>query len=125
MHGVVLPQTIDNPCGYINASAINLENLNFTIYATQGPMEETVEDFFLMLWMKNIRLIVMLTDFNEQGVTKCYKYLPQQSIHLKNGLIISMTSNKFLTTNSYSEFTITNTHIKNSVIFLQLLVLII
>lgn len=36
--------------------------------ATQGPMVETTEDFWRMLWEHNCSIVVMMTKVNEMGV---------------------------------------------------------
>jgi protein tyrosine phosphatase len=41
----------------------SLSNKNAYI-VTQGPMEETVSDFWRMVWQENVKCIVMLTKVN-------------------------------------------------------------
>ncbi|KAI8912635.1 protein-tyrosine phosphatase-like protein [Gorgonomyces haynaldii] len=59
---------------YINASP--LHGLDGTVYiATQGPLESTIRDFWMMAFVKKSPLIVMLT-LLEEGHKKCSKYWP-------------------------------------------------
>jgi len=42
-----------------------------TYIATQGPLPETVDDFWRMLWEHNSTIVVMLTKLREMGKVCC------------------------------------------------------
>ncbi|KAJ3106603.1 hypothetical protein HDU97_005968 [Phlyctochytrium planicorne] len=44
--------------------------------STQGPLPETVKDFWGMVWDQGVRVIVMLTKEEERGRPKCHRYWP-------------------------------------------------
>ncbi|KAL3101315.1 hypothetical protein niasHT_028071 [Heterodera trifolii] len=44
--------------------------------STQGCLEETVTDFWQMIWQEETRLIVMVTKEIERGRVKCFRYWP-------------------------------------------------
>ncbi|KAI9479189.1 protein-tyrosine phosphatase-like protein, partial [Coemansia mojavensis] len=62
-------------CDYVNASYIAYFDGPLYI-ATQGPLPDTVNDFWLMVWEEHSRVIVMLTKEFEFGRPKCHRYWP-------------------------------------------------
>ena len=52
---------------YINASYITGYQRRNAFIATQGPLEETVQDFWRMIWEQDVNTIVMLTQIVECG----------------------------------------------------------
>ncbi|KAJ2453267.1 hypothetical protein EV183_002324 [Coemansia sp. RSA 2336] len=67
--------TKQSKCDYVNASYIAYFDGPLYI-ATQGPLPDTVNDFWLMVWEEQSRVIVMLTKEFEFGRPKCHRYWP-------------------------------------------------
>uniref|UniRef100_A0AAZ3Q990 Receptor-type tyrosine-protein phosphatase epsilon n=1 Tax=Oncorhynchus tshawytscha TaxID=74940 RepID=A0AAZ3Q990_ONCTS len=71
---VVLTQLEGNLCSdYINASYIHLMDC-----CVPGPKQDTVADFWRMIWEQKTATIVMLTNLKERKEDKCYQYWPDQ-----------------------------------------------
>lgn len=69
---------------YINANYIKvddestLDGHNKTYIATQGCLQNTISDFWSMVWQGNTRVIVMTTKEVERGKPKCVRYWPDE-----------------------------------------------
>ncbi|XP_075237521.1 protein tyrosine phosphatase Meg isoform X2 [Lycorma delicatula] len=65
---------------YINANYVNMEIPGSGIInryiATQGPLSNTVSDFWQMVVEVGSTLVVMVTTLVERGRSKCHKYWP-------------------------------------------------
>uniref|UniRef100_A0A671S5B5 Receptor-type tyrosine-protein phosphatase kappa n=1 Tax=Sinocyclocheilus anshuiensis TaxID=1608454 RepID=A0A671S5B5_9TELE len=61
---------------YINANYVDGYHRPNHYIATQGPMQETIYDFWRMVWQENTATIVMVTNLVE---VKCCKYWPDDT----------------------------------------------
>jgi len=62
---------------YINANFIMSCNGDKEGYiCTQGPMDNTIRDFWRMVWKHNVFVVVMLTKEYENGISKSSRYWP-------------------------------------------------
>jgi protein tyrosine phosphatase len=63
---------------YINANYIDGYKYKQAYIATQAPLNETIDDFWRMLWEQNSTIIVMLTKLREMGREKSAHYWPSE-----------------------------------------------
>eukprot|EP00105_Crassostrea_gigas_P032687 XP_011455797.2 PREDICTED: receptor-type tyrosine-protein phosphatase alpha-like [Crassostrea gigas] len=97
---------------YINANFIKNYEAKKAYIAAQGPKNNSLEDFWRMIWQENIRFIVMLTNVVENGKNKCIQYWPEKvkllevgpcKMHLlKESTYALYTCRKFSVLNSMS-----------------------
>ena len=60
---------------FIHANWVEMYNKQRAI-ATQGPLTETIVDFWQMIWENNVEFVVMLCELEERGRQKCNQYWP-------------------------------------------------
>lgn len=72
---------IDSIAGsdYINANFVMGYKERKKFICAQGPMDNTVCDFWRMIWEQHLELILMLTNLEEYSKTKCAKYWPDKT----------------------------------------------
>ncbi|XP_026886198.2 receptor-type tyrosine-protein phosphatase kappa isoform X8 [Electrophorus electricus] len=73
---ILQPMEDDSASDYINANYIDGYQRPSHYIATQGPVHETVYDFWRMIWQEQSACIVMVTNLVE---VKCYKYWPDDA----------------------------------------------
>ncbi|XP_043191224.1 receptor-type tyrosine-protein phosphatase N2-like [Amphibalanus amphitrite] len=84
-HSRVTLNAVTNATGgdYINASTITDHDPRNPAYiATQGPMAQTANDFWQMVWEQGSVVIVMLTRLTENGSGMCHRYWPEEGSEL-------------------------------------------
>lgn len=80
-HSRVRLQTVEGDINsdYINGNYIDGYHRPNHYIATQGPMQETIYDFWRMVWHENTASIIMVTNLVEVGRVKCCKYWPDDT----------------------------------------------
>ncbi|CAL8071614.1 unnamed protein product [Calicophoron daubneyi] len=64
---------------YINASYVFISEAPSRKYIlTQGPMQQTLGHFWLMVWERRSPVIIMLNRIFEKGTMRCHPYFPHQ-----------------------------------------------
>uniref|UniRef100_A0A8D0W1Z4 Receptor-type tyrosine-protein phosphatase eta n=1 Tax=Sus scrofa TaxID=9823 RepID=A0A8D0W1Z4_PIG len=93
---------------YINANYMPGYHSKRDFIATQGPLPNTLKDFWRMVWEKNVYAIVMLTKCVEQGRTKCEEYWPSKQAQDYGDITVAMTSEIVLPEWTIRDFTVKN-----------------
>eukprot|EP00058_Branchiostoma_floridae_P015854 XP_002601342.1 hypothetical protein BRAFLDRAFT_59175 [Branchiostoma floridae] len=74
---VLTPVEGDPDSDYIHASYIGGYDEERKFIAAQGPKPNTIHDFWRMMWETGSTVIVMVTNLEEKGKTKCTQYWPE------------------------------------------------
>ncbi|KAF2894630.1 hypothetical protein ILUMI_11543 [Ignelater luminosus] len=108
---------------YINANYVTGPKSTRGYYiACQAPMQNTVDDFWRMVWEQQSKVILMLTHLFENGTEKCVDYLPPSEVldchrlfgdfqvtlkkrEVKEKYVISSLQLKNMVSNSWREVT--------------------
>ncbi|KAG9509735.1 Tyrosine-protein phosphatase Lar, partial [Fragariocoptes setiger] len=94
-HSRVVLRPIDGIIGsdYINANYCDGYRKPNAYIATQGPLSDTVSDFWRMVWEQNSKTLVMMTQIEERGRVKCIQYWPareSETYHLITVTVIDV-----------------------------------
>ncbi|XP_069823599.1 receptor-type tyrosine-protein phosphatase C [Dendropsophus ebraccatus] len=95
---------------YINASYINGFKEPRKYIAAQGPKEETMNDFWRMIWEQKSTIIVMVTRCEEGNRNKCAQYWPSKEGETKSfgDVNVKISQEKF-----FPDYIIRKLHINN------------
>lgn len=62
---------------------------------TQGPLVNTINDFWRMVWLERTPCVVMMTRLKEKNRIKCEPYLPtREAVYGNISVIVRMTTAK-------------------------------
>lgn len=92
---------------YINANLVKMERANRKYILTQGPLENTVGHFWLMVWEQSCAAILMLNKVIEKKQIKCHQYWPDDigADHLLTFDDVGLTL-EYLKCENYTNFSI-------------------
>ncbi|XP_047610846.1 receptor-type tyrosine-protein phosphatase C isoform X4 [Phacochoerus africanus] len=100
----------DAGSNYINASYIDGFKEPRKYIAAQGPRDETIDDFWRMIWEQKATVIVMVTRCEEGNKNKCAEYWPsmEEGSHAYGDVIVEVNEHKRCPDYIIQKFTITN-----------------
>uniref|UniRef100_A0A4X1SNY8 Receptor-type tyrosine-protein phosphatase C n=1 Tax=Sus scrofa TaxID=9823 RepID=A0A4X1SNY8_PIG len=102
----------DAGSNYINASYID-----FVFVYLLGPRDETIDDFWRMIWEQKATVIVMVTRCEEGNKNKCAEYWPsmEEGSHAYGDVIVEVNEHKRCPDYIIQKLTITNVSLKEKV----------
>ncbi|XP_070687977.1 receptor-type tyrosine-protein phosphatase C isoform X2 [Pempheris klunzingeri] len=103
-------------CDYINASFIDGFKESKKYIAAQGPKDETVSDFWRMVWEQQSSIIVMVTRCEEGNRIKCAQYWPspERETEIFEEFIVKLNSEEHCPDYTIRRLSLTNKRDKNS-----------
>lgn len=103
-------------CDYINASFIDGYKESKKYIAAQGPKEETVGDFWRMIWEQQSSIIVMVTRCEEGNRLKCAQYWPspERETEIFEEFIVKLNSEDHCPDYTIRHLTLINKREKNT-----------
>ncbi|XP_008933423.1 PREDICTED: receptor-type tyrosine-protein phosphatase epsilon-like, partial [Merops nubicus] len=109
-HSRVVLTQVDGvpPSDYINASYIDGYKEKNKFIAAQGPKQETVADFWRMIWEQKSAVIVMLTNLKERKEEKCAQYWPDQGCWTYGSIRVSVEDSMVLVDYTIRKFCVTS-----------------
>ncbi|XP_043915147.1 receptor-type tyrosine-protein phosphatase H [Protopterus annectens] len=108
-HSRVILKPLDNDpnTDYINANYMPSYHSDSEFIACQGPLPDTVNDFWRMVLEHHIEVVVMLTNCMETGKVKCEHYWPLDYTPCTYGdITVTITSETILPEWTVRHFTI-------------------
>ncbi|XP_075944372.1 receptor-type tyrosine-protein phosphatase C isoform X2 [Anarhichas minor] len=103
-------------CDYINASFIDGYKESKKYIAAQGPKDETVSDFWRMVWEQQSSIIVMVTRCEEGNRVKCAQYWPSphRETEIFEEFIVKLNSEDHCPDYTIRHLSLSNRREKNS-----------
>ncbi|XP_023160833.2 tyrosine-protein phosphatase 99A isoform X5 [Drosophila hydei] len=95
---------------YINANFIDGYQKAHAFIGTQGPLPDTFDCFWRMIWEQRVAIIVMITNLVERGRRKCDMYWPKDGIETYGVIQVKLVEEEVMST--YTVRTLQIKHLK-------------
>ncbi|KAL5284291.1 PTPRZ1.2 family protein [Megaselia abdita] len=93
---------------YINANFIDGYQKSRAFIGTQGPLPDTFDCFWRMIWEQRVAIIVMITNLVERGRRKCDMYWPKEGMETYGVIQVKLIEEEVMST-----YTVRTFHIKH------------
>lgn len=97
---------------YIHANYVDGYKQKNAYISTQGPLDDTCEDFWRMVWQQQTLVIVMTTKVREQRRVKCAQYWPLELNEKFTMSVFEIGNTKVETHENFVITTLELTHLK-------------
>ncbi|XP_055371806.1 tyrosine-protein phosphatase 99A isoform X2 [Condylostylus longicornis] len=95
---------------YINANFIDGYQKSRAFVGTQGPLPDTFDCFWRMIWEQRVAIIVMITNLVERGRRKCDMYWPKDGTETYGVIQVKLVEEEVMAT--YTVRTLQIKHLK-------------
>ncbi|XP_026831985.1 tyrosine-protein phosphatase 99A isoform X3 [Drosophila erecta] len=95
---------------YINANFIDGYQKGHAFIGTQGPLPDTFDCFWRMIWEQRVAIIVMITNLVERGRRKCDMYWPKDGVETYGVIQVKLIEEEVMST--YTVRTLQIKHLK-------------
>ncbi|CAD7089970.1 unnamed protein product [Hermetia illucens] len=97
---------------YINANFIDGYQKARAFVGTQGPLPDTFDCFWRMIWEQRVTIIVMITNLVERGRRKCDMYWPKDGSETYGVIQVKLLEEEVLATYTVRKFQIKHLKLK-------------
>lgn len=99
---------------YINANFIDGYQKSRAFIGTQGPLPDTFDCFWRMIWEQRVSIIIMITNLVERGRRKCDMYWPKDGVETYGVIQVKLVEEEVMA--MYTVRTLQIKHLKVTVV---------